>query len=227
MRRSARGTSPSSAVTGFRRARRAAAATGHRRPSPEREASRAGISDLQFTTALPRAVPVPHVTSARHLRVGSLVEASSACCSDDLDGNWAYDLTGSYGVNLFGYDFYKECIDARRRARARRSARCSGPTIRSSRTTCARLQADLGARRGVVPHVGHRSRDAGRAAGADITPPLARRAVLRRLSRLVGRRAARRRQSARRFDDVYTLEGHERRDACACSRRAATSPACS
>ncbi len=21
-----------------------------------------------------------------------------------------YDLTGSYGVNLFGYDFYKECI---------------------------------------------------------------------------------------------------------------------
>jgi glutamate-1-semialdehyde 2,1-aminomutase len=30
----------------------------------------------------------------------------------DLDGNAAYDLTGSYGVNLFGYDFYKECIDA-------------------------------------------------------------------------------------------------------------------
>src|ERR1700750_146990 len=29
----------------------------------------------------------------------------------DLDGNSFYDLTGSYGVNLFGYDFYKECID--------------------------------------------------------------------------------------------------------------------
>ena len=29
----------------------------------------------------------------------------------DLDGNEAYDLTGSYGVNVFGYDFYKQCID--------------------------------------------------------------------------------------------------------------------
>jgi len=28
----------------------------------------------------------------------------------DLDGNDFHDLTGSYGVNLFGYDFYKECI---------------------------------------------------------------------------------------------------------------------
>jgi glutamate-1-semialdehyde 2,1-aminomutase len=29
----------------------------------------------------------------------------------DLDGNWSYDLSGSYGVNVFGYDFYKECIE--------------------------------------------------------------------------------------------------------------------
>ena len=29
-----------------------------------------------------------------------------------------YDLTGSYGVNLFGYDFYKECIERGSRARA-------------------------------------------------------------------------------------------------------------
>jgi glutamate-1-semialdehyde 2,1-aminomutase len=28
----------------------------------------------------------------------------------DLDGNELYDLTGSYGVNVFGYDFYKECM---------------------------------------------------------------------------------------------------------------------
>ncbi len=28
----------------------------------------------------------------------------------DLDGNEFYDLTGSYGLNVFGYDFYKECI---------------------------------------------------------------------------------------------------------------------
>src|ERR1039458_6019175 len=29
----------------------------------------------------------------------------------DLDGNRLYDLTGSYGVNVFGYEFYKECIE--------------------------------------------------------------------------------------------------------------------
>jgi len=29
----------------------------------------------------------------------------------DLDGNIFFDLTGSYGVNLFGNDFYKGCID--------------------------------------------------------------------------------------------------------------------
>jgi glutamate-1-semialdehyde 2,1-aminomutase len=29
----------------------------------------------------------------------------------DLDGNWSYDLGGSYGVNLFGVDFYKACIE--------------------------------------------------------------------------------------------------------------------
>ena len=30
----------------------------------------------------------------------------------DMDGNRLYDLTGSYGVNLFGVDFYRECVDA-------------------------------------------------------------------------------------------------------------------
>jgi hypothetical protein len=26
----------------------------------------------------------------------------------DLDRRWAYGVSGSYSVNLFGYDFYKE-----------------------------------------------------------------------------------------------------------------------
>ena len=30
---------------------------------------------------------------------------------EDLDGNRLFDLTGSYGVNVFGNDFYKACID--------------------------------------------------------------------------------------------------------------------
>jgi glutamate-1-semialdehyde 2,1-aminomutase len=42
----------------------------------------------------------------------------------DMDGNRFYDLTGSYGVNLFGYDFYKECI-----ARGSERVRDLGPVL--------------------------------------------------------------------------------------------------
>ena len=44
------------------------------------------------------------------LSAGSVAESSSGITVTDLDGNTLYDLTGSYGVNLLGYDFYKECI---------------------------------------------------------------------------------------------------------------------
>ena len=44
----------------------------------------------------------------------------------DLDGNVFYDLTGSYGVNIFGNDFYKECI-----AGAEARARALGPVLGS------------------------------------------------------------------------------------------------
>ena len=47
----------------------------------------------------------------RHLNAGSFVVSSSGPTTTDLDGNRRYDLTGSYGVNVFGYDFYKECIE--------------------------------------------------------------------------------------------------------------------
>jgi glutamate-1-semialdehyde 2,1-aminomutase len=46
-----------------------------------------------------------------HLRGGAFLQSSSGTTVTDLDGNRFYDLTGSYGVNLFGYDFYKECIE--------------------------------------------------------------------------------------------------------------------
>ena len=50
---------------------------------------------------------------------GPSCKASSGVTVTDLDGNTFYDLTGSYGVNVFGYDFYKDCIAARRGTRAR------------------------------------------------------------------------------------------------------------
>ena len=68
------------------------------------------ISDLRFT----QTYRVPFQFSRhvrRHLPVGAFLQSSSGVTTTDLDGNSFYDLTGSYGVNLFGYDFYKDCID--------------------------------------------------------------------------------------------------------------------
>jgi glutamate-1-semialdehyde 2,1-aminomutase len=70
-----------------------------------------GLSDLQFTGAY--RVPFQYSRFTRqHLSAGSFVRSSSGVTVTDLDGNWAYDLTGSYGVNVFGYDFYKQCMEA-------------------------------------------------------------------------------------------------------------------
>ncbi len=101
-----------------------------------------------------------------------------------------------------------------------------GPFHPVVRDNVERLKRALGPRRGVVPHVGHRSRHAGRAARAVPHAPLAHRAVLRRLSRLVGRRAAGPRQPPPRQRRLHAGR-HERAQRCACSRRGATSPACS
>jgi glutamate-1-semialdehyde 2,1-aminomutase len=68
-----------------------------------------GISDLQFISAY--RVPFQYSRLVRqHLPVGSFLQSSSGVTVTDLDGNVFYDLTGSYGVNLFGHDFYKACI---------------------------------------------------------------------------------------------------------------------
>ena len=68
------------------------------------------ISDLQFTEAY--RVPFQFSrTVRRHLPVGAFLSSSSGITTTDLDGDTFYDLTGSYGVNQFGHDFYKECID--------------------------------------------------------------------------------------------------------------------
>jgi glutamate-1-semialdehyde 2,1-aminomutase len=69
------------------------------------------ISDLQFTDAYRVPFQFSRMVS-EHLGAGSLLIASAGVMLTDLDGNRLYDLTGSYGVNVFGYDFYKECIDA-------------------------------------------------------------------------------------------------------------------
>ncbi|HEY4975455.1 MAG TPA: aminotransferase class III-fold pyridoxal phosphate-dependent enzyme, partial [Steroidobacteraceae bacterium] len=68
------------------------------------------VSDLQFTARY--RVPFQFSRLVRErLRGGAFLQSSSGCTVTDLDGNRFFDLTGSYGVNLFGYDFYKECIE--------------------------------------------------------------------------------------------------------------------
>jgi glutamate-1-semialdehyde 2,1-aminomutase len=86
---------------------------------------REGVSDQRFTAAY--RVPFQYSRFVReHLRTGAFVAASSGVTVTDLDGNVAYDLTGSYGVNVFGYDFYKDCI-----ARGAERVAALGPVLGS------------------------------------------------------------------------------------------------
>jgi glutamate-1-semialdehyde 2,1-aminomutase len=79
------------------------------RSSAVTQEARQGLSDLQFTGLY--RVPFQFSRVLReHLKLGSFMVSSRGVTMTDPDGNVFYDLTGSYGVNVFGYDFYKECI---------------------------------------------------------------------------------------------------------------------
>src|SRR5258706_565329 len=81
------------------------------------------ISDLQFTETY--RVPFQYSRVVReHLGTGAFMQSSAGVTVTDLDGNIFYDLTGSYGVNIFGNDFYKECI-----AKAEARANALGPVL--------------------------------------------------------------------------------------------------
>jgi glutamate-1-semialdehyde 2,1-aminomutase len=68
------------------------------------------ISDLQFTGAYRVPFQFRRIVRAQ-LPLGSLVQATDGVTVTDLDGNRSYDLSGSYGVNVLGYDFYKGAIE--------------------------------------------------------------------------------------------------------------------
>ena len=71
--------------------------------------TRDGLSDLQFTASY--RVPFQFSPYLRkHLAVGAFVQRADGVTLTDLDGQTFYDLTGSYGVNVFGNDFYKSCM---------------------------------------------------------------------------------------------------------------------
>lgn len=87
--------------------------------------ARERLPDLQFTSAY--RVPFQYSPYLRrHIAVGGFMQRSDGVTLTDPDGRVFYDLTGSYGVNVFGHDFYKACI-------AEGSARVSdlGPVLGS------------------------------------------------------------------------------------------------
>jgi len=70
---------------------------------------REGLSDLRFTSAY--RVPFQFSAMVRaHLPAGTFVRASHGPLLTDLDDNLFYDLAGSYGANLLGYETYKATI---------------------------------------------------------------------------------------------------------------------
>ncbi|HYK99960.1 MAG TPA: aminotransferase class III-fold pyridoxal phosphate-dependent enzyme [Steroidobacteraceae bacterium] len=81
------------------------------------------VPDLQFTMRY--RVPFQFGRVVRqYLPGGAFLESSSGVTVADVDGNRLFDVSGSYGVNLFGYDFYKECIE-----RGAEKVRALGPVL--------------------------------------------------------------------------------------------------
>jgi len=84
-----------------------------------------GISDLQFTASY--RVPFQFRRLVRrHLAVGAFMQSSTGVTIEDVDGNSFYDLGGSYGVNVLGYDFYKTAM-----AHALQRVQALGPVLGS------------------------------------------------------------------------------------------------
>ncbi|MDI4633169.1 aminotransferase class III-fold pyridoxal phosphate-dependent enzyme [Pelomonas sp. V22] len=72
--------------------------------------ARTALPDLRFTSSY--RVPFQFSPYLRErLKSSSFMQASSGVTIEDVDGNVLYDLSGSYGVNLLGYEAYKDCID--------------------------------------------------------------------------------------------------------------------
>ena len=83
------------------------------------------ISDLQFTDAY--RVPFQYGRFLRRqLPSAAFMQSSAGVIVTDLDGNRSYDVSGSYGVNVLGYEFYKGAID-RGAARVRELGPVLGP----------------------------------------------------------------------------------------------------
>ena len=106
------------------------------------ESLREGLSDAAFVNAYRVPFQYRAIVEAQ-LGVPTVVDRSEGARVRDLDGNWSYDLGGSYGVNVFGADFYKQNID-RAVERARDVGLVLGPYHPVMVDNVARLRAISG-----------------------------------------------------------------------------------
>jgi glutamate-1-semialdehyde 2,1-aminomutase len=97
-------------IAGRRRAgfERLAAELSRRAPATleESAALESRISDVAFVNAYRVPFQFRRVVRDR-LDVGCVVAETQGPRVRDLDGNWSYDLSGAYGVNVFGHEAYK------------------------------------------------------------------------------------------------------------------------
>jgi glutamate-1-semialdehyde 2,1-aminomutase len=83
--------------------------TEHNQSIAWANAVRESFSDLRFTDA--NRVPFPFVRVMREkFNLCSVVTASKGPRLQTLDGHWTLDVSGSYGVNVAGFDRYKDWI---------------------------------------------------------------------------------------------------------------------
>ena len=165
------------------------------------------ISDLKFTSRY--RIPFQFSRFVReHMKIGSFVESSSGRHHHRRRRQPLLRFDGLVRCERVRLRLLQGVHRARQRAcaRSRSRARQLPPGPRVQRAPLAR---DLRYGRNLVSHVGDRGRDAGGAARPLPHGPQPSGALLRRLSRLVGRCAAGRRQPAHRARDLHA-RGHGR-----------------
>jgi glutamate-1-semialdehyde 2,1-aminomutase len=81
------------------------------------------VADADFVDA--HRVPFPFRQRVRQaLPLTNVIKATEGNRVRDADGNWLWDLTGSYGMNVLGHEAYRECL-----ARGADRAREAGPFL--------------------------------------------------------------------------------------------------
>ena len=101
------------AVSARRRSGFAQLARHFRTTRPRSIAAMADLSEQVPDVAFIARYQVPFQFSGQvrtQLKPGVMVERSAGVRLTDIDGNQWLDLGGAYGVNVFGYDFYKVCL---------------------------------------------------------------------------------------------------------------------